>query len=160
MVSILRLLIAILLFSSQAFADTRIIQLMVTGEAVKGDFIVFAKATPQARDAVRKKARHVYCLRLNKQGNDWRSFRPCGHISMLFGDTYRVAGFPELGNIDKVLSGRPLRYAEAITMAVSDIEHSQLPDGSASTIRKFIQTRLEDRGGVFVGLELLRYGKL
>ena len=157
---ILRLLFAILMFSSQAFADTRIVQLMVTGEAVKGDFVVFAKATPQARDAVRKKAKHVYCLRLNKQGNDWRSFRPCGHISMLFADTYRVAGFPELGNIEKVLSGRPLRYAEAITIAISDIEHDQLPDGSASTVRKFIQTRLEDGAGVFVGLELLRYGKL
>ena len=148
------------MFSSQAFADTRIVQLMVTGEAVKGDFVVFAKATPQARDAVRKKAKHVYCLRLNKQGNDWRSFRPCGHISILFGDTYRVAGFPELGKIEKVLSGRPLRYAEAITIAISDIEHNQLPEGNASTVRKFIQTRLEDGDGMFVGLELLRYGKL
>ena len=156
----MRWLITILLFSGQAFADTRIVQLMVTGEAVKGDFVVFAKATPQAREAVRKKAKHIYCLRLNKQGNDWRSFRPCGHISMLFGDTYRVAGFPELGKIDKVLSGRPLRYAEAVTIAISDIEHNKLPQGSASTIRQFIQTRLEDGDGVFVGLELLRYGKL
>lgn len=157
---ILRLLIAMLLFSSQAFADTRIVRLMVTGEAVKGDFVVFAKATPQARDAVRKKAKHIYCLRLNKQGNDWRSFRPCGHISMLFGDTYRVADFPKLGKIERVLSGRPLRYAEAVTVAVSDIEHDKLPQGNASAIRQFIQTRLEDGDGVFVGLELLRYGKL
>lgn len=157
---IVRWLIVVLAFSSPALADTRIVRLMVTGEAVAGDFVVFAKATPQAREAVRNKATHLYCLRLNQQGNDWRSFRPCGHLSILFGDTYRVAGFPKLGNIEEVLSGRPLRYAKAVTLAVSNIEHSQLPDGSASTIRQFIQTRLEDGNGVFVGLELLRYGKL
>lgn len=160
MESILRLLVFILMFSNQAFAGERIIRLLVTGGGVGGDFVVFAKSTHQARDAVRNKAKHLYCLRLKQRGNDWQSFRPCGRISILFGDTYHVSGFPKLGKIEEVLSGRPLRYSEAVTIAVSSIQPDQLPSGSASAVRQFVQARLEDGKEVFVGLELLRYGKL
>ena len=139
-----------------------IMRLLVSNVGNKGaDFVVFARTPAAAVDLLRKQRAYVYCLRLTKDKKDWRFFSPCGTITPVFGSTLQVSSFPAIGKIDEVLSGRPLRFRKAVTLAISNIAHREMPSVHASSVRNFVETRLNEREhDIFIGIELLRYGSI
>ena len=139
-----------------------IMRLLVSDIDDKGaDFVVFARTPVAAVDLLRRQRAYVYCLRLTKDKKDWRFFSPCGTISPIFGSTLQVRSFPNIGKIEEVLSGRPFRFRRAVTLAISNIAHGEMPDVHASSVRSFVETRLNEREqDIFIGIEVLRYGSI
>ncbi len=139
-----------------------IMRLLVSNIGDKGaDFVLFAQTPPVAVEMLRNQSAYLYCLRLTKDKNNWRFFSPCGKITPLFGSTLQVTAFPALGKIEEVLSGRPLRFRKAVTLAISNIAHNEMPQAHPSSVREFVETRLNDREqDIFIGIEVLRYGQL
>lgn len=144
-----------------SITDSRILRLIVISVGDKGaDFVAFARVASPAYDLIKNQPRQLYCLQLNKKKTDWRLFSPCGKITPVFGHTYRVEKFPDLGKIEEVLSGRPHRYRSAITLAVSKISATEIPKGDPSSIKKFVQSRVDIDNDSFIGIEMLRHGSL
>ena len=139
-----------------------IMRLLISDIGDKGaDFVVFARAPVAAVNLLRRQRAYVYCLRLTKDKKDWRFFSPCGTISPIFGSTLQISSFPDIGKIEEVLSGRPLRFRQAVTLAISNIAHGEMPSVHASSVRSFVETRLSEREhDIFIGIEVLRYGSI
>ena len=139
-----------------------IMRLLVSSIGDKGaDFVVFARTQPTAVKLLRQQTAHLYCLRLTKDKQSWRFFLPCGKITPMFGSTLQVTSFPDIGKIEEVLSGRPLRFRKAITLVISNIAPRYMPSVHPSSVRDYIETRLNERPqDIFMGIEVLRYGHL
>ena len=139
-----------------------IMRLLVSNIGAKGaDFVAFAQTPSAAVELLRNQSAYLYCLRLTKDKKNWRFFSPCGRITPLFGSTLQITAFPDLGKIEEVLSGRQLRFRKAVTLAISNIAHNELPQAHPSSVREFVESRLNARQeDIFIGIEVLRYGQL
>lgn len=147
--------------ASRVQDSSRILRLLFTSVEDKGkDFVAFARVSIPALDLMKNQSQQLYCLQLNKKKTDWRLFSPCGKIAPVFGHTYRVDKFPNLGKIEEVLSGRPHRFRSAVTLAVSKIPATDIPKGDPKAIKKFIQSRVDTDNDSFIGIEMLRQGSL
>lgn len=126
-----------------------------------GDFVTFAQTPAAAIKLLQQQTAYLYCLRLTKDKKNWRFFSPCGRIMPLFGSTLQVTAFPDIGKIEEVLSGRPLRFRKAVTLALSNIAPKEMPQAHPSSVKEFVETRLNEREqDIFIGIEVLRYGHL
>ncbi len=139
-----------------------IMRLLVSGVGDKGaDFVVFAQTPAAAVELLRRQSAHLYCLRLTKDKQSWRFFLPCGRVTPMFGNTLQVSAFPAIGKIEEVLSGRPLRFRKAVTLVVSNIDPSTMPQANPSSVRDYVENRLnENNEDIFIGVEVLRHGHL
>ena len=161
-------LLGVLFFTLGNKTDTttprypEIMRLLVSNIGDKGaDFVAFAQTSAVAVDLLRQQTAYLYCLRLSKDKQSWRFFVPCGRITPMFGSTLQITAFPDLGKIEEVLSGRPLRFRKAVVLAISNIAHREMPQASPSSIREYVESRLNEREqDIFIGIELLRYGHL
>ena len=140
----------------------QIMRLLVSNVSTKGaEFIVFAQTPSAAINLLQQQTAYLYCLRLTKDKKNWRFFSSCGRIMPLFGSTLQVSAFPDIGKIEEVLSGRPLRFRKAVTLALSNIAPKEMPQAHPSSVKEFVETRLNEREqDIFIGLEVLRYGHL
>lgn len=139
-----------------------IMRLLVSNIGDKGaDFVVFANTPYTAVELLKQQTVYLYCLRLTKDKKSWSFFAPCGKITPIYGSTLQVTSFPDIGKIEEVLSGRPLRFRKAVILAVSNIAHNEMPQAHPSSVREFVESRLNEREqDIFIGIEVLRYGHL
>ena len=165
----LRILLVISAFLSLGATTTtpapshpEIMRLLVGSVGDEGtDFIVFAYAPAAAVQMLRNQGLYLYCVRLTKDTKNWRFFLPCGKTTPIFGSTVQISSFPNLGKIEEVLSGRPMRFRKAVVLAISSIPPHTLPQAHPSSIKEFIETQIsEHQQEFFIGIDVLRYGSL
>lgn len=139
-----------------------IMRLLFSSVGDKGtDFVAFARVPAVVQELLQQRSVNLYCLRLTKDRRDWSFFTACGKLALLFGSTLKISGFPDIGKIDEVLSARPLRFRKAVTLAISNIDAKNIPQAPASSTRNYIQNHLNTTPqSIFIGIELLRYGRL
>ena len=142
--------------------NRRILRLLVIGAGEKrSEYSIFVSVDEREVKHIGHKAKLAYCFQHARSDNrNWRFFAPCGEITPLYEDTYQLRNFPtNLGKTEEVLSGRVMRYAKAMRLAVSDLKIDAKISSSPLSARAEVQSYL-DNSGVFIGMSILRHGSM